>query len=70
MSRNAPINKLQKEMLVEYMEKNTQLQSGAFNQNFTFKKAHMLWEEITEILNSIAGGANKDWKQWRKVKMA
>ncbi|CAG9768463.1 unnamed protein product [Ceutorhynchus assimilis] len=26
-----------------------------------------LWKEVSCILNAVPGGANKDWKQWRKA---
>lgn len=65
--RCGPIIQIQKEMLIEFVKKHENLQSGKFTQEFSFKKAQCLWEEITGQLNSIPQGATKDWKHWRKA---
>lgn len=65
--RLAPINGIQKDMLIEFMQQHENLQSGRFSKDFTFKKAQGLWQEISLRLNAVPNGAKKEWKQWRKV---
>lgn len=66
--RSLPINKTQKELLVEFMKSRPELRSGRFTPMFTFKKAKELWEQLTDLLNAVPNGSHKDWRQWRKVK--
>lgn len=49
------------------MKNHEQLAKGKFSNVFTFKRAQSEWEEVTNILNSVPNGSNKEWKQWRKV---
>ncbi|CAH0563094.1 unnamed protein product [Brassicogethes aeneus] len=65
--RKAPLIQVQKDMLIEFMACNPQLESGKFTSQFTFKKAQQLCEKISGQVNAVARGANKDWRQWRKV---
>lgn len=65
----APLNKIQKQLLVEAVKRYDQLQTGKFTATFTQKRAQELWEEIAIQLNGVVGGSIKDWKQWRKVKI-
>lgn len=60
------VTNAKKEALVEFMENNTDLKRGKFTSSFTHKKAHNLWEQITQLLNSMVG-ANKTADKWRKV---
>ncbi|XP_066585425.1 uncharacterized protein [Prorops nasuta] len=64
-SENKYINEEQKKLLVDFMEKHPELQSGKFSKEFTHTKARNLWEEIAALLNQIPG-ANKPWDKWRK----
>jgi len=48
------------------MENNTDLKRGKFTSSFTHNKAQHLWEQITQLLNSMVG-ANKTADKWRKV---
>lgn len=59
----------QKRELLEFMENHPELRSGKFSQQFTFKKAQKLWLELSEKLNAYPG-AQKEWKQWRKVSIS
>lgn len=59
----------QKELLVEFMEKNPDLRSGQFTASFTRQTGHKLWVEISQVLNTLEGGARKSWEKWRKVYM-
>lgn len=61
------VNKTQKNILIDFMKNHENLQSGKFSNNFTYRKAQQLWQEVTIMLNSVAGGASKDWKKWRRV---
>lgn len=65
--RSASMTQHQKVLLLEFLKNQEQLQSGRFTNTFTHKKAQQLWEEIATILNAVPGGAEKDWKQWRRV---
>ncbi|CAG9762659.1 unnamed protein product [Ceutorhynchus assimilis] len=65
--RAAPINGIQKDILVEFMQQHEDLQSAKFTKEFTFKKAQHLWNEIALKLNAVPGGAHKEWKMWRKT---
>lgn len=67
--RGSPVNENQKKILVEFMKQNPNLVKGTFSQKFSLVDARKLWEEISEILNSVPGGAKKEWRQWRKVIM-
>ncbi|KAF5274610.1 hypothetical protein FQA39_LY07222 [Lamprigera yunnana] len=58
-----PMNHIQKEILIEYLHSNQELQSGKFSNNFTFKNAQNLWENVFDKLNSVPGGNKKDWSQ-------
>lgn len=51
----------------EYMTKYPKLTKGKFSSSFTLKDSIHLWNEISDILNSV-NGAKKDWKGWRKVR--
>jgi len=67
--RNPNVSTEQKREIIEFMDNHPQLRSGKFSNEFTFKKSQALWEELTARLNCIANGANKEWRQWRKVCM-
>lgn len=41
--------------------------SGRLTQQYTKEKMKSYWAEWTTKLNSIPGGAVKEWTQWRKV---
>ncbi|XP_077264255.1 uncharacterized protein LOC143898560 isoform X4 [Temnothorax americanus] len=47
------------------MTKHTKLTKGKFSASFTLKDSIHLWNEISNILNSV-NGAKKDWKGWCK----
>lgn len=64
--RGANITSEQRTMLIEYINKHPQLLKGKFSSSFTLQDSMRLWNELTEILNSM-NGAKKDWKDWRKV---
>lgn len=64
--RSGNISSEQKKEMVEYMERHPNLQKGKFSNDFTYKKAQLLWEGLAKSLNALPG-ANKDWRQWRKV---
>lgn len=65
-NKGRSVTNAQKEALVEFMENNTDLKRGKFTSSFTHKKAQRLWEQITQLLNSMVG-ANKTADKWRKV---
>lgn len=64
--RSANVTEEQKTLLLQFMEKNPYLMSGKFAADFTYKDASILWQKLTDILNSC-NGVSKDWKSWRKV---
>lgn len=64
--RSANVTEEQKTLLLQFMEENPRLMCGKFAADFTYKDATILWEKLTDILNSC-NGVNKDWKSWRKV---
>lgn len=64
--RSANITQEQRTLLIEYMNKHPELVKGKLTSSFTLKDSISMWNEITEILNSVSG-AEKDWKSWRKV---
>nr|XP_012235043.1 PREDICTED: uncharacterized protein LOC105679549 isoform X1 [Linepithema humile] len=63
--RSANVTEEQKTLLLQFMEENPRLISGKFFADFTYKDATILWQKITNILNSC-NGVSKDWKSWRK----
>ncbi|XP_018371764.1 PREDICTED: uncharacterized protein LOC108766768, partial [Trachymyrmex cornetzi] len=63
--RGANITSEQKTLLIEYMNKHPELVKGKLTSSFTLKDSIRLWNEISEIFNSI-NGAKKEWKDWRK----
>lgn len=65
--RAANITNEQRTLLIEYMTKHPKLTKGKFSSSFTLKDSIHLWNEISDILNSV-NGAKKDWKGWRKVR--
>lgn len=64
--RGANVTEEQKTLLLQFMEKHPCLMSGKFSADFTYKDATILWQKLTNILNSC-NGVSKDWKSWRKV---
>ncbi|KAK5650436.1 hypothetical protein RI129_001465 [Pyrocoelia pectoralis] len=56
----------QKRLLIEFIKKHEKLASGKFSNDFTYKQSQLLWQEISNLLNSC-GGAEKDWKAWRRT---
>lgn len=66
-NRGHKVTDRQKRTLLEYMKQNPQLISGKFTSSFTLKDSVKEWSNLTDILNSIPGGATKDYKSWRKV---
>lgn len=67
IKKKTVMNSTQKALLTNFLKENAELAQGKFTSTFTFKKARELWQEVTNILNSVPNGAKKDWKQWRKV---
>lgn len=65
--RRANISGVQKEILCAFLEKNELLRNKKFTASFTFQDAQKMWKELTSELNAIPGGAQKDWKTWRKT---
>lgn len=63
--RGANVTEEQK-ILLQFMEDNQRLISCTFSADFTYKDATILWQKLTDILNSC-NGVSKDWKSWRKV---
>lgn len=57
----------QRKALIRFVRQNPKLIGSRFDSHFTFKDAQMLWEKLTEELNSMPGGCVKGWKSWRKV---
>lgn len=64
--RSVNITNEQRTLLIEFMNKHPELLRGKLTSTFTLKHSVCLWNEITEILNAV-NGANKSWKEWRKV---
>lgn len=56
----------QRKELIQFMEEYPELKCGKFTEKFSMKKAQELWMKLKDKLNALPG-ANKDWKQWRKV---
>lgn len=67
MEKKASITPVQKDLMVSFLKDNPNLQTGRFSSTFTFKTAQALWEDLSFRLNSVPNGAQKDWRQWRKV---
>lgn len=65
--RIAPANEAQKKLLIHFMKGHEELATGKFTNEFSQRKGQDLWEEVTLLLNSCVGGAQKDWKHWRRV---
>lgn len=63
------INQTQKELLLKFLKEHPELQTGRFSPECTFRRTQNLWEEISEILNSVPNGAEKNWRRWRKVSL-
>lgn len=61
------LNKEQKVILVEFLEKHPELKSGKFSATFTKKISTKLWMEVATLLNSIPCASKKSHDQWRKV---
>ncbi|KMQ83450.1 hypothetical protein RF55_20013 [Lasius niger] len=59
--RAANITNEQRTLLIEYMTKHPKLTKGKISSSFTLKDFIHLWNEISDILNSV-NGAKKDWK--------
>lgn len=59
--RCANITNEQRTLLIEYMNKHPELLKGKLTFSFILKDSISLWNDITEILNSV-NGANNDWK--------
>lgn len=57
--RVAPIIKVQKEALIDFMAQHPNL-SGRFTATFSFKDAKNVWHQLAETLNAIPGGSQKD----------
>ena len=57
----------QREHLIDFLEEHPELKNGKFSASFTYKDASKLWMLLADTLNAIPGGANRDWKGWRKV---
>lgn len=56
----------QKKLLIEFMSSHDKLVSCKFTDSFKYTDAKVLWIKVADILNSC-NGANKTWKEWRKV---
>ncbi|XP_045472441.1 uncharacterized protein LOC123679106 isoform X2 [Harmonia axyridis] len=65
--RNGKISMEQKMVLLDYLSNHYKMICGKFSQNFNHKIARQYWQELSDILNAIPGGAKKDWHQWRKT---
>lgn len=65
-ARKCYVSSQQKNKLIEIVTNDQNLISGKFSACFTYKDSQKKWEAITNILNAFPG-ANKTWKQWRKV---
>ena len=57
----------QKELLCAFIASNENLRNNKLTANFTFKDAKKKWLKIAAELNTVAGGAVKDWKSWRET---
>lgn len=50
--RGANVTEEQKTLLLQFMEDNQRLISYKFSADFTYKNATILWQKLTDILNS------------------
>lgn len=66
--KKAKVGEEQRLYLVEFLEQNPELRNGKFTPTFTYKTSQKCWNEIALQLNAV-GPVQKDWKQWRKVKI-
>lgn len=53
--RSVNITSEQRTLLIEFMSKHLELVKGKLTSTFTLKYYICLWNEITEILNSVSG---------------
>lgn len=53
--RSANVTEEQKTLLVQFVEENQRLISDKFSADFTYKDATILWQKVTDILNSCNG---------------
>ena len=45
----------QKEILVDFLECNPKLNTGKFDNTYSFKDAKVLWQKLANKLNSVPG---------------
>ncbi|KAG5887153.1 hypothetical protein JTB14_016847 [Gonioctena quinquepunctata] len=60
------MSKFQKVYLIQFLEDHPELKSRKFTQDFTFKKAQALWQEVAEALNAMPG-SKKEWEKWLPI---
>uniref|UniRef100_A0A1Y1LE05 Regulatory protein zeste n=1 Tax=Photinus pyralis TaxID=7054 RepID=A0A1Y1LE05_PHOPY len=65
--KSRQLSSKQKETLVNFVYARPDMYKGKLTGTYTNAVAMALWKEVTCLLNSIPGGATKDWKQWRKT---
>lgn len=66
-AKSNPMNQKQKEFLINFISDRNEMYCGKLTPTYTKEKMRALWDELTNILNSVPGGPAKTWVQWRKV---
>lgn len=64
IARGKRMSPLQKEALVDFMEKHPDLRKGKFSQRFSRKSAEMQWKQLAVKLNAM-GPSKNDFKHWK-----
>lgn len=60
------ISKDQRHKMVHFIINNPGCNTGDFKSQHNEEEKHRVWNELTDMLNSMPG-ATKDWKGWQKV---
>ncbi|XP_074042849.1 uncharacterized protein [Leptinotarsa decemlineata] len=62
------VSKIQKQYLLQYLQKKPKLAIGKFSPTFTIEEAQIEWQALATALNRLPGKRSiKSWKQWRKT---
>ncbi|KAG5894389.1 hypothetical protein JTB14_031853 [Gonioctena quinquepunctata] len=64
--KHGVMSKFQEVYSIQFLEDHPELKSGKLTQNFTFKKAQALWQEVAAALNAMPG-SKKEWEKWLAI---
>ena len=66
-TKSGYINEEQKKIMAEFISQRPEMYSGKLTKTYTKQTMQHNWIELSSLLNSVAGGAKKEWMSWRKV---